>query len=407
MTTYTEVFGGTNIYPSNVSYLSFDLTSTDVVLSWPIETNAPANGTLPSARIMDVNCTGSGLKVYMPDATQASVGECALFNNNGTQSFSIVTYTGSVICTISPGELWQVYMTSNATADGVWVSYQFGSTTSAANAAALAGLGLKAINNTLNQAVPVTTINSNYTLSTADRAKMFNWIGATGVINITAAATLGNDWFCYVRNSGTSDITINPNTSETINGSLTIAVSPGNSCMVVSDGVAFFTVGLSSASTSNFNYTSIDVSGTGDYTLSVIQQNKIAYNFTGTLTGNRNIIVPTTVQQYWVTNATTGSFNLTVKTASGTGIIVPQSQALILYCDGTNIVIGQTPNTITTPVPVVDGGTGATTAGGALVNLGGGSTGIAIFGAVTTTDAQNAMDVQSSDTTTSLIVALG
>ena len=40
-TSYTEVFGGTNIYPSDVSYLAFPLTTTDIVLAWPVETNAP------------------------------------------------------------------------------------------------------------------------------------------------------------------------------------------------------------------------------------------------------------------------------------------------------------------------------------------------------------------------------
>lgn len=406
-TSYTEVFGGNNIYPSDVSYLSLTLTVADIVLSWPLETNAPADGTVPLARIMDVYCTGSSRQIFMPPADQASPGECALFNNTGTTTFTVVDSIGGVICSVAPGTLWQVYMTSNATEAGVWVSYQFGSTTSAANAAALAGKGLKAITTTLNQAITVLTLNSNYTLGAAERAEMINWTGATGVISITAAATLGNDWFCYIRNSGSSDITINPNASETINGDTTIAVSPGNSCMVISDGVAFFTVGLSSPSTSNFNYTSINVAGTGNYTLSVIQQNKIAYNFTGVLTGNRNIIVPTTVQQYWVTNATTGAFTLTVKTAAGTGIVVPQGQALILYCDGTNVVLGQTPNTISTPVSIADGGTGATTAPGALVNLGGGTTGISVFGAVTPAAARTTLEVFSADETTSLILALG
>jgi outer membrane protein assembly factor BamB len=40
------------------------------------------------------------------------------------------------------------------------------------------------------------------------------------------------------------------------------------------------------------------------------------------LTGNRNVIVPNTVQQYWVANNTTGSYTFTVKTAAGTGVSV-------------------------------------------------------------------------------------
>lgn len=392
MSTYTQVFGGTNIYPSDVSYLEFPLTTSDIFLTWPVETNAPTAGALPSARIMDVYCTGTSRKVYTPPADESAPGQCLLFNNTGTQSFTVVDATGGVICSIIPGSLWQVYMTSNATEAGVWVAYQFGAATSAANAAALAGKGLKAITTTLNQAISVLTLNSNYTLGATERAQLINWTGSTGTIGLTTAPTLGADWFCYIRNSGSSDITIDPNGAELINGVSDIAISPGNSCMVICDGVAFFTVGLSSSgSSAGFNYISIDVSGTGDYTLSVLQQNKISYDLTGILTGNRNIIVPTTKQQYWVTNATTGSFSLTVKTATGTGIVVAQGQALILYCDGTNVVQGQTNSTVATPIAISDGGTGATTAGGALINLGGTSTGIGLFTAASVSAAQTAL----------------
>ena len=55
------------------------------------------------------------------------------------------------------------------------------------------------------------------------------------------------------------------------------------------------------------------------------------------LTGNISVIVPAVVQIYIVSNNTTGSYTLTVKTASGTGIVVSQGSTAILYCDGTNV----------------------------------------------------------------------
>jgi hypothetical protein len=411
--TYTEVFGGTNIYPSDVSYLAFSLTTSDITLAWPVETNAPNTAAdYPTARIMDVNCTGSSRKVYMPAADQASVGECALFNNIGSTSFTVVKSTGVIICTVAPGTLWQVYMTSNTTAAGVWMSYQFGSTTSSANAALLAGAGLKAITTTLNQAINVTTLNSAYTLAGPDRATLINWTGASATLSLTAAVTLGEDWFCYVRNSGSSNITIDPNSSELINGEATITVAPENSFMLICDGTGFYTVGLSQASASgSFDYLAINVSGTGNYTLSTFELNRISYNLTGALTGNRNIIVPATVQQYWITNATTGAFTLTVKTSAGTGIAVAQGDAQILYCNGTNVVLGQSGSGISIPVPVADGGTGATTASGARINLGGTSTGIAVFTAADAAAARAAISAISTAEATAIsiqyAVALG
>lgn len=403
MTTYTDVFGGTNIYPSDVSYLAINLTA-DTYLSWPTETNAPADGTTIAARIMNVNCTVAGRKIYLPAADQSGPGQCFLFNNTGSFSFTVVNHVGTVICTVAIGTLWQVYMTGNSNPAGVWSSYQFGAATSTANAGALAGAGLKAITTTLNQAISVLALNSPYTLGSAERAKFINWTGASGTVSLTAAVTLGSDWFCYIRNSGSSNITIDPNASELIDGGSTLTVPPSDSCMIICDGTGFYTVGLTQASTSSFDYLAIDVSGTGDYTLSTFELDRVAYNLFGTLTGNRNIIVPTTIQQYWVTNDTSGSFTLTVKTSAGTGITVPQGEAQILYCDGTNVVQAQTSAGIATPIPVSDGGTGATTASGARVNLGGTSVGISVFTATDAAAARLAIGAVSEQEATDLAV---
>jgi hypothetical protein len=406
-TSYTEVFGGTNIYPSDVTYLSFNLSSADIVLAWPVETNAPNTlADYVAARIVDVNSTGSAKKIYLPAANDASVGECFLFNNIGTTTFTVVGSTGTSICTVLPGTLWQVYMTSNTTAAGVWVAYQFGSTTSSANAAALAGFGLKAITTTLNQAITVLQLNSSYTAGVGDRAHMINWVGASGTLSLTSSATLGDDWFLYVRNNGTSALTVDPSGSETINSATTLVMNPGDSAMIICDGSSFYTVGLGKSAVFTFDYTQINVAGTGNYTLSGFELNRIAYDLIGVLTGNRSVIVPATVQQYWINNTTTGSFTLTVKTASGTGVIVPQGGAAILYCDGTNVVSAQTLN-VALPVPIASGGTGATTAGGALVNLGGTSVGTAVFTAANSAAARTAIDTFSTQESLSLIVALG
>jgi hypothetical protein len=394
MTTYTDVFGGTNIYPSDVSYLAFNLSAADVTLAWPLETNAPNPAAdYVAARIMNVNSTGSSRKVFLPEANQASVGECFLFNNVGSTTFTVVNSVGTTVCSIPSGTLFQVYMTLNTTAAGVWFSYEFGAATSTANAGALAGAGLKAITTTLNQAIAVDDINSNYTLGATERARLINWGGASGTLALTGATVLGDDWFCYIRNSGSSSITIDPASAELINGAATLTLTTGQSAMVICDGIGFYTVGLSTGTAgSSFDYTSINVAGTGNYTLSGSELNRIAYNFTGTLTGNRSIIVPVTVQQYWVTNSTAGAYTLTVKTSAGTGIAVPQGEAQILYCDGTNVVEGQTTTGgIAVPVAIADGGTGATTASGARVNLGGTSVGIGVFTAATTSAGQTAL----------------
>jgi hypothetical protein len=94
------------------------------------------------------------------------------------------------------------------------------------------------------------------------------------------------------------------------------------------------------------------VAGSSDVTLSTTEARNAIYEFTGTLTGNINVIVPNKNRKFIVYNATSGAFTLTVKTAAGTGIEVTQGQRVWLYCDSTNVVA----------VAGGGGGGGATTA---------------------------------------------
>ncbi|HQT82505.1 MAG TPA: hypothetical protein PLQ34_10115, partial [Ferrovaceae bacterium] len=60
----------------------------------------------------------------------------------------------------------------------------------------------------------------------------------------------------------------------------------------------------------------------------------------GTTSAIRNIIAPTGQNKtYVITNATTGGFGVTIKTASGAGITVPFGATQIVYTDGTNFYL--------------------------------------------------------------------
>jgi hypothetical protein len=388
VTTYTNTFGGTNIYPSDVSYRYVSLTI-DQVLDWPLEA-APSTNVV--AKIMDVNATASSLVITMPDATQAGTGETVLFNNVGANTFTVKTSTGTVICAPQSGTTFQIYLTDNSTVSGTWRSFQYGASASSTNAAALAGLGIKAIATTLNQSMPVNTFSTNYTAGTSDRASALVWTGGAGTLSFDGAPSLGDDWFVNVRNSGTGDLTLNPNSSELINGVSTLVLSPGDSAIVVTDGLEFWTIGFGQSAVYAFSLLQIDISGSGNYTLSVAELNKTAYVFTGTLTGDRDIIVPTTVQQYWVSNQTSGSYQLGVRTSgqASPGVTIAQNARGIFYCDGTNVVDADT-STVSFPVQISQGGTGATTASSARTNLGATTVGNAVFTAASQAAAQIAL----------------
>jgi hypothetical protein len=392
MTTYSQVFGGANIYPAEISYSAITLTA-DVVLSWPEETSTSND---LATRIIDVYADPGGFSIFMPDAQKAGVGETVLFNNKGANTFIVKRADGVQIVSIASGDVWQIYLTNNTTEGGTWDSLQFGASVSEANASALAGTGIIAVGTLLSQSVPITLFNSNYTAGVNDRAKMYVWNGSgAGTLTLPSAAAVGDNWFMYLRNSGGGQVVVDPSGSVLIDGLATKAYQPSDASVIICDGTQFYTLGFGQSATFVFDYTVINVPGTGTYTLSGSELNRIVYKFTGVLTGNRTIVVPDTVQQYWLDNSTTGSYTFTVKTAAGTGVTVSTAQRGIYYCNGTDVIDADT-TTGGYPVLVSQGGTGATTAGAALINLGGTSTGIAIFTAADQAAAWTALGVAPS-----------
>jgi hypothetical protein len=404
--TFTQVFGGTTIYPSDVSYLALALTA-DITLEWPLESSTAE---YPVARIIDVTPTGA-FSIFMPPADQTGTGQTVLFNNLGPNTVTVKNSVGATLLSMAQGEQWQIYLTDNSTAAGSWRVFRYGASTAQAQASALAGYGLTATGSTLSQSAPVTLFNSNYTAGIADRAETYVWDGGVGTFTLLSAVTAGNDWFVALRNGGAGDVTVATQGSETINGGASLVLQPGDSATVVTDGINWFTLGLGQSAVFAFDYTSINLGGlSGNYTLAGSELNRIAYEFTGAITGNIEVVVPNTVQQYWVYNNTTGgSYTLRVRTSAQTpGVLVTRGSRAILYCNGSEVVDAETGG-LATPIAIADGGTGATTASGARINLGGTSVGIAVFTAVDQAAAQAAIGVSGTSNNDAIVfaVALG
>jgi hypothetical protein len=81
-----------------------------------------------------------------------------------------------------------------------------------------------------------------------------------------------------------------------------------------------------------------NLSGT-TYTLDVTQHTRTIFEFTGTLTADWTIIIPPYVKRISAENLTTGAYNLTLKTPSGTGVTWDPSTKTTwgLYINGTNV----------------------------------------------------------------------
>lgn len=136
--------------------------------------------------------------------------------------------------------------------------------------------------------------------------------------------------------------------------------------------------------------TTINVAGSGDYTLSTAngaddESRHSILLLTGLLTGNRNVIVPSSPKNYVVINQTTGAFTLTLKQAAGSGVVITRDGPNLVVCTSTTTqdAIGATPYT--------KGFLAATSTTPALTALGATSVGAALFVAADTSAARSAI----------------
>ena len=352
---FNSPFTGNVIQPTDVSYSRITLT-TDLQLTWPI------NGTTAddaAARIMEVSTASSANELWMPPANQGSVGQDALIRNVGAVSVTVKDYTGAnTIVTVAAGEAQYIYITTNATTAGTWGIIAYGIGSSGADAATLAGYGLLAIGQTLNQSQPVTTFSSNYTALTTDRSSTYVWTGGAGTLTLSLASTLGDNWFMFLRNSGTGALTVTGTSGDLVNGSASIALQPADSCIIVCSGTQFYTVGL--GRNTQFAFTQLSKAVTsGSYTLTASEASNVIQKYTGTLTGNVTIVVPSTVQVYYIVNETSGAFTVTITTGSGgTAILTAGSQAT-LVCDSVNLYNANTILAGSSTISLQNGSVGA------------------------------------------------
>ena len=333
MTSFTNTFGGSAIQPTDVAYRAFAIT-TDTQLYWPAFSDGSSD---VASRFMDIT-SSSGTSVIMPDATLASNGQDNIINNIGSNTLTVKSYGGATIASVAAGTQWYIINTSNSTSAGVWRAIQFGAVVSQAQAASLAGLGLNAIGSLLNLNFGVTSNPTDFSVTVANRATVFVWTGGSGSAVLPDAASVGSGFAVGFANNGTGSLTVSTTGGQLIDGAATSVYVQTQSGFAVSDGVGWYSVGKGQVSSYSTTLLNKNVAGSANVTLTNAEAQNTIQQYAGLLTGNINVIVPTTVALYYVYNGTTGAHTLNVKTAAGTGVAVAQAGRSILYCDGTNVV---------------------------------------------------------------------
>ena len=334
MTTYTNPFTGQTVSPSQVAYEALSI-SADTYLQWPVN----GNTTNVAANIIDVTATAASLSLLMPSAQQVSVGQAVIVRNSGANTFTVKTSTGVTIVSIASGVAQYIYLTDNTTDSGTWTTVTFGAGTSAANAGTLAGAGLTAIGNTLNQSYNPVAYYSSTTLAASARATFALWSSGVGALTLPSSSTVGANWFVNIRNNGSGVLTVAPSGSDLIDGNSNKQLQLTESAQFVSTGSGWNTFAYGRSNTFAYTLLSLNVTG-GTLTLTSSQAANQIQEYTGTLASNQVIIVPQTVQLYFITNlCSNGSYSFTVKTSAGGGAVVTMASnsSLVLACDGTNV----------------------------------------------------------------------
>lgn len=97
--------------------------------------------------------------------------------------------------------------------------------------------------------------SADYTPVANDNTSLIRGTAAL-TLNLTAAATLGNQWFIAVMADGGA-VTVDPNGAETINGSATLTIADGESALIWCNGTAFFAITFNFARLTGATFTGV------------------------------------------------------------------------------------------------------------------------------------------------------
>ena len=331
MTTFTNVFGGNPVTPSDVSYQSITLSGA-TQLSWPTElSTGPVLTTV-------VDTLGAG-SLTLPDATLGANGRSVIVNNQAVGAVVVNKFGGGSVASVASGTSWFIYLADNSTQAGVWRAVQLGAYVSNATASALAGAGMIAIGALLSPSIAAQRITAVPTINDAARGQSVVWSGSSAAsFALPSPAALTTGWYYIVKNDTNFAVTIAP-VSGTLDGQTSITLLYNDSAIIMTNGTDFFTVGYKSTLSNSFTFLSINLGGVvSPRTMLASEYIKSSLRFTGALLANCDLVFPSTAGEWVVDNSTTGGFTLNARTATQvTPVAITPGVKAIIYSDGTNI----------------------------------------------------------------------
>lgn len=355
MSNYSDVFGNFTVPPAEARYSSLSLAESGA-LAWPTNFSGEVPGEYLASSIIDISPQVAFLQLLLPPANQVSAGQDLLLRNVGAESLDLVDAGGNPLTVLLPGESKYFYVTANTTEAGTWSMLTYGTGTSGADAALLAGEGLRHQSNRLQVSADHRALDSNYQIVLADRGTLLN--GTTGSLTVTTpdATATPTGFYCFIKNSSLGAMSVEGFAAQTVDGISSKSLSPGDSVILLKADEDWVTVGFGQSV--NFTFSELVINAAaGDVTLSSADVSGRMIRVTGTATADIVVTLPSVDNIYFVTvEGGMGAYVATFKTAGlGGGVVaLNANEKTALYSDGLNVTIAIT-TTVTSTLSLTDG----------------------------------------------------
>lgn len=354
------------------------LVTWTIVQLTPTLTQGTATLTAGIAIVNTRAVTGSSI-ILLTYNTPTNVGSYIRITNIiPGQSFTIVSESNLDISSVnwailplssilSSSNAYWVQLIDNSTPAGIWQYVQFGAGVSAAQASLLAGYGLTSIGTTLDTNIITTSVTSNYTVLSSDRASLLVWTTGTGTITLPLITNVPAGFYVSFNNGtpstspGVLTVIKNSGDSSKIDNKNSIQIISEQSFSVISDGSNWWSLGLGVPSTSS-NFTPGSAANPS-ITFITDPTTGIFYNASPYLGFTVNGTLVSTITNAPLTNTTEITIGNSV--TPDLAIVVDPTNATIYYNGNTSIIINSDGSInlpqLTPVLPITSGGTGAAT----------------------------------------------
>lgn len=195
----------------------------------------------PSLGSVAMTATAAQLNALVSASGLLSVGTSTTSNSIGTGSKTFTTQTG---LGFAAGQSARLQDNGNLSNYMLGTISSYTTATGALGFTSVSAYGSGTITdwsitiyapNAQTQSISRRAVTGTDTIVAADWGGFIDCTSGTFTLSLTAVATLGNGFWCFVRNSGSGVVTLDPNSSETIDGSSTASMYENEIRLVHSD----------------------------------------------------------------------------------------------------------------------------------------------------------------------------